>query len=75
MARKDGVTDESRKVLAKCNCSETIECWPGIIVVKARDSDETPKRVGQIKWYRKPEFPMKARGLVWYKGDDSLSSI
>jgi hypothetical protein len=44
-------------------------------VVKARDTDETPKRVGQIKWYRKPEFPMKARGLVWYKGDDSLSSI
>jgi hypothetical protein len=51
----------------KCNCSETIECWPGIIVVKARDTDETPKRVGQIKWYRKPEFPMKARGLVCYK--------
>ena len=51
------------------------ECWPGRIVMKARDTDETPKRVGQIKWYRKPEFPMKARGLVWFKGDDSLSSI
>ena len=75
MARKAGVTDESHKVLANCNCRETIECWPGIIVVKARVIDETPQSVGQMKWYRKPEFLMKARGLVWYEGGESQSLI